>query len=330
MPSRSRRSIELRRAVTSRAARTTSPVERRVAVPRQRRHAVVREARRTSSSTSSSTRSRPAVGEDPTLARAARSSRPCSRGDQAAIGELGLERIAFALAGLCDGLTPEEFTRPRARLHGSTRVAPDASGMPLRGNVYQPMLELLDELRELDFTRRRRHRRRHRVRARRRARTSTAYLRNASSGRSSTYDYADEDDRRTLTQGPTAHGGANEGAVKVNNIQTQLGRRPILAAGNSGGDRQMLEWAATGEGADPRAAGRTTTTRSGSSATSAPPRRSPSPSRSPRGGATRLDRGQHRLGLEQGVQHRVGAAAAVGTGPTSGSGASVRCELHGS
>ena len=29
--------------------------------------------------------------------------------------------------------------------------------------------------------------------------------------------------------------------------ETQLGRRPILAAGNSGGDREMLEWAqATG------------------------------------------------------------------------------------
>ena len=29
----------------------------------------------------------------------------------------------------------------------------------------------------------------------------------------------------------------------MTNIQTQLGRRPILAAGNSGGDREMLEWA---------------------------------------------------------------------------------------
>ena len=34
----------------------------------------------------------------------------------------------------------------------------------------------------------------------------------------------------------------------MTNIQTQLGRRPILAAGNSGGDREMLEWAATGDG----------------------------------------------------------------------------------
>jgi hypothetical protein len=43
-------------------------------------------------------------------------------------------------------------------------------------------------------------------------------------------------------------GEVNEGAAKVSNIQAQLGRRPILAAGNSGGDRQMLEWAAGGDG----------------------------------------------------------------------------------
>ena len=36
--------------------------------------------------------------------------------------------------------------------------------------------------------------------------------------------------------------------MKVSNIQRQLGRRPLLAAGNSGGDREMLEWAAAGDG----------------------------------------------------------------------------------
>ena len=47
---------------------------------------------------------------------------------------------------------------------------------------------------------------------------------------------------------PSWSAAANEGAAKVSNIQTQLGRRPILAAGNSGGDREMLEWAAAGDG----------------------------------------------------------------------------------
>ena len=43
-------------------------------------------------------------------------------------------------------------------------------------------------------------------------------------------------------------GGTNEGPTKVTNIQTQLGRRPILAGGNSGGDHEMLEWACSGDG----------------------------------------------------------------------------------
>jgi hypothetical protein len=36
---------------------------------------------------------------------------------------------------------------------------------------------------------------------------------------------------------------ANEGPAKVTNIQTALGRQPILAAGNSAGDTEMLEYA---------------------------------------------------------------------------------------
>ena len=43
---------------------------------------------------------------------------------------------------------------------------------------------------------------------------------------------------------------ANEGAAKVTGIQTQLGRQPILGVGNSGGDREMMEWACAGDGPD--------------------------------------------------------------------------------
>ena len=41
-------------------------------------------------------------------------------------------------------------------------------------------------------------------------------------------------------------GDANEGHAKVEHIQAQLGRAPIVAIGNSGGDREMLEWANAG------------------------------------------------------------------------------------
>jgi hypothetical protein len=58
----------------------------------------------------------------------------------------------------------------------------------------------------------------------------------------------DEDDRPVIRRTSSLLGAANEGPPKVTNIQTQLGRRPILACGNSGGDREMLEWALAAEG----------------------------------------------------------------------------------
>ena len=45
--------------------------------------------------------------------------------------------------------------------------------------------------------------------------------------------------RRTISQ----IGNANEGGAKIEHIQSQIGRPPLLAVGNSGGDREMLEWA---------------------------------------------------------------------------------------
>ena len=45
--------------------------------------------------------------------------------------------------------------------------------------------------------------------------------------------------RRTAAQ----TGQANEGGAKVEHIHSQVGRAPLLAVGNSGGDREMLEWA---------------------------------------------------------------------------------------
>ena len=41
----------------------------------------------------------------------------------------------------------------------------------------------------------------------------------------------------------------DDGAGKPVNIQKFIGRRPVLAFGNSDGDQQMLQWTAAGEGA---------------------------------------------------------------------------------
>ncbi len=55
------------------------------------------------------------------------------------------------------------------------------------------------------------------------------------------------DGRVVLVRQAAMLGSPNEGAPKAVNIQAHIGRRPILAAGNSAGDREMLEYAHTGE-----------------------------------------------------------------------------------
>ena len=127
-----------------------------------------------------------------------------------------------------------------ARLHPTL-------GRPLRTNVYQPMLELMAELRRRDVT------------------VSivtgggTEFVRAVSQdlygvppeavvGTLIKYDLVGDDDRHTLVRSTGVEGAANEGAAKVSHIQTQLGRRPILAAGNSGGDREMLQWVHSADG----------------------------------------------------------------------------------
>jgi phosphoserine phosphatase len=166
-------------------------------------------------------------------------------GDNAAVAAIGLERIGAALAGLFNGLTPQDFT---AQVRTFMATATHPSGRPLRSVTYQPMLELLDELRRRDFT------------IGIVTGGGTEFVRAISDdlyavaaelvvGTLIDYEFTrDEQDRPVLRRTSTMLGHANEGPAKVTNIQTQLGRRPILAAGNSGGDREMLEWAMATEG----------------------------------------------------------------------------------
>ncbi len=84
----------------------------------------------------------PTIGEVPEFAA-------LLGGDQGAIGELGLERIAFALVGLFEGVTAEAFTDAVREFMASAEHG--TLGRPLRTAVYQPMLELIDELRRREF-----------------------------------------------------------------------------------------------------------------------------------------------------------------------------------
>jgi phosphoserine phosphatase len=167
-------------------------------------------------------------------------------GDSAAIGELGVERIGLALTGLFEGLPPQEFNA--AVREFMARADHPTLHRPLRTAVYQPMLELLGELRLRDFA------------------ISvvtgggTEFVRAISQelygvppeavvGTLIKYEFQrDEQGRPALRRTASIVGDPNEGATKVTNIQTQLGRRPIVAGGNSGGDREMLEWACAGDG----------------------------------------------------------------------------------
>ena len=91
-----------------------------------------------------------AVARGPERRRRRRSSRRCSSGDQAAIGELGLERIALRADRAVRGALAGGVHRARAR---RSWPAPHPTlGRPLRTNTYLPMLELIDELRRRDFT----------------------------------------------------------------------------------------------------------------------------------------------------------------------------------
>jgi phosphoglycolate phosphatase-like HAD superfamily hydrolase len=180
------------------------------------------------------------VDDEPTLAEQPEYAAVLS-GDMAKVGQIGLPRVASALAALFDGRTPDEFGAVVDDF--IDRFRHRTLGRSIRGIVYQPMVELLDELRAHDFS------------IGIVTGGGTEFVRQFSRslygvepgmvvGTMIGYRFDRDDDgtpmlRRTVEQ----MGRANEGAAKVEHIQTQIGRAPLFGAGNSGGDREMLEWA---------------------------------------------------------------------------------------
>ena len=186
-----------------------------------------------------------AAAADPTVASREEYRALIDR-DAAAQAAIGLERIAFALLELCAGIGPEEFNDRVVSFFARHRH-PDR-GVPYVDLRYQPMLELLDELRAhrfdvfivtgggAEF-----------VRAI--SRPFYAVSPDAVVGSLVGYDFVrDETGGPTLLRTTDLFGEVNEGAPKVTNIQLQLGRRPIFAAGNSPGDAEMLEYAVAVDG----------------------------------------------------------------------------------
>jgi hypothetical protein len=182
---------------------------------------------------------RRAVAADPTLAERTE-YRSLIAHDSSAIAEIGLERIAMALLELCVGIEPAEFdARVRAFF---------AENPSYRLRRYQPMLELLDELRAHDFS------------VFIVSGGGTEFVRaigrdfygvepHAVVGSLVGYEFVrDASGAPRLLRTLELFGEVNEGAPKVTNIQRQLGRRPIFAAGNSPGDTEMLEYALACDG----------------------------------------------------------------------------------
>ncbi len=185
-----------------------------------------------------------AVRDDPTLAQRAEYAALIQR-DRAAVAELGLPRVAMALADLFTGMSPGEFA-DRARRFILDTPHPTL-GRPFAAGVYQPMLELLEALRVVGFAN-------FIVTG-----GGTEFVRAVSHqlygippegvvGTLIGYDYVVVDGVPAVVRTNALTGDANEGAAKVVNIQQALGRRPTLAAGNSAGDREMIEWTVAADG----------------------------------------------------------------------------------
>ena len=141
------------------------------------------------------------------------------------------------------GLTTDEFIASAARWFEAARHP--RFGVPYTELTYRPMLELIDVLRACEF----------------RVFVVTGggveFVRAVSEelygvapadvvGTAVELSFERREGRIELVRLPRLLGSPNEGVPKALAIQQHIGRRPILAAGNSAGDCEMLEYVTTG------------------------------------------------------------------------------------
>jgi phosphoserine phosphatase len=150
-----------------------------------------------------------------------------------------------AILELDAGITPEEFTVAVEDWFAEARHP--RFGVPFQKTTYQPMRELLAFVRAhgfhvfvvtgggVEFVR---------------AVGEVLYGVGPDDVVGSAVQVAFErrDGHAVLVRQAAMLGSPNEGAPKAVNIQTHIGRRPILAVGNSAGDREMLEYVDSGPG----------------------------------------------------------------------------------
>jgi phosphoglycolate phosphatase-like HAD superfamily hydrolase len=166
-------------------------------------------------------------------------------GDLAAAKEFGLGPLFEVLFRIHEGMTTEEFTAVATEWFELARHPRFGTGF---GELaYLPMLELLELLHAnefrvfivtgggVEFVR---------------AISERIYgvARDDVVGSAVQVAFERRDGRAVLVRQAALRGSPNDGPPKVQNIQAHIGRRPILAAGNTAGDREMLEYAHTGSG----------------------------------------------------------------------------------
>jgi phosphoserine phosphatase len=165
-------------------------------------------------------------------------------GDLAAASRHGLDAVMGVLMDTYAGYTTEEFDA--AVEQWAERFRHPRFGVPFAGLVYAPMLELLELLRAheirvfivtgggVDFVR-----------------PLGAQLygveRDDVVGSAVQVEFQRRDGQVVLARTATLAGSPNEGPPKVVSTHAHIGRRPLVAVGNSAGDREMLEFAHTGE-----------------------------------------------------------------------------------
>lgn len=167
-------------------------------------------------------------------------------GNREAIAKLPMKALEEILAATLTGMSVEEFQHEvKAWLAGATHPR---WGRPYTELGYQPMREVLDYLRSngfrtyivtgggQDFVR---------VYAEQMYGIPPEQVIGTAGG--TTFGY-DKDGRPFLTKEPKLLLNDND-AGKAEGIHLMIGRRPVLAAGNSTGDRQMLEYTGAGDGA---------------------------------------------------------------------------------
>ncbi|MCU0835857.1 MAG: haloacid dehalogenase-like hydrolase [Chromatiaceae bacterium] len=159
-------------------------------------------------------------------------------GDMKALGEAGLEGLMELLMATHAGMTNDEFATIAADWIGAARHP--RFGRPYTELVYQPMLELLDYLRANGF------------------KTfivsggGAYFLRPWAErvygippeqvvGSQIQLAFEERDGKPILVREPKI-AFIDDKAGKPVGIQRHIGRRPILAFGNSDGDLQMLQW----------------------------------------------------------------------------------------